>query len=211
MFTVVKDEQDGSPQERAAATKKRRTRERLLAAADKLVRERGIEVRAEDVAVAAGVSVATFYSVFPSKSDMFTVAFRELVLGDMPDHAGYIDHADALIRYLNDLYRAVADRKSLIRGALLARIYTPAPLVQPGEWIASGESGGDIALELAHDILEIVLYHHHAESLSDSAVFAEVYAAQAMALFVLDGLAVGLKLTPEHIAQMIYQLTPKAD
>jgi len=61
-----------SPRERAAETKRRRTRDNLILSADALTQRDGLNVRAEDVAQQAGVSVATFYNVFPTRGAMFT-------------------------------------------------------------------------------------------------------------------------------------------
>jgi AcrR family transcriptional regulator len=54
-----------------------RNRERILAAAQDLFSERGIDVTMEDVAKRAGVGAATLYRRFPTRADLLAGAFEE--------------------------------------------------------------------------------------------------------------------------------------
>lgn len=69
-----------SRQARAGETKKRRTREKLIQAADYVMREVGMSATVEEIAEEAGVSTATFYSFYRSRNDLCETAFMVLVL-----------------------------------------------------------------------------------------------------------------------------------
>jgi AcrR family transcriptional regulator len=59
-------------EQRARRTKGERTRERLLAAAERVfVRDGYLEARVADIAVEAGLSHGSFYTYFDSKQDVF--------------------------------------------------------------------------------------------------------------------------------------------
>jgi len=58
-------------------TKAQRTKESILQAAMKLMKERGfIDTTIRDICAAAGVSIGTFYTYFPSKQDIFADLFN---------------------------------------------------------------------------------------------------------------------------------------
>lgn len=193
------DSDNQRPQDRAAETKRRRTRERFIQAADKMIQQQGLGVTAEAVASEAGLSVATFYTVFPSRGQMFTEVFRELVLGVLDAPVRYEAAGKGLTDYLDDLDKLTKDRKALIAGTLIARLETPAPVVDTTVWIG-GESGGDVVLELAHEMLTFVIGKLRVSELEEVSsdtdrriaeehlknFYAPLQAVQALALSVLD-------------------------
>jgi AcrR family transcriptional regulator len=67
-----------SPRERAAQTKRNRTREALITAAIDLVSEAG-SYRLEDIASAAGVGLATVYNHFGGKKQLVDAAYERLM------------------------------------------------------------------------------------------------------------------------------------
>lgn len=70
---------DLSPRQRAAETKRRRTRVALLDAATAVFSEQGWEARMEDVAQRAGIGAATAYNHFPSKVGLMMQTFDHLM------------------------------------------------------------------------------------------------------------------------------------
>jgi AcrR family transcriptional regulator len=153
------------------------------------------------------VSTATFYNFFPSRGAMFTEVFRELVLGSLEEEplvyaavdAGHFDTCKGIESYLRALYAASADRTHLIRGALQHRLETPPPVVSWVRWL-EGYSGGDIALEIAHDILTLLFL---AFGEDPDPFIAVAFAAQALALYVLDLLSVGTEQEPSLLAEIV--------
>ncbi len=70
----------GDPRARAAQTKRDRTRRALLDAAEATFGSRGwARTRVEDIAAAAGVSVATAYNHFPTKHTLIGQVYEPLV------------------------------------------------------------------------------------------------------------------------------------
>jgi hypothetical protein len=64
--------------QRAALTKRRRTREALITAAVEIIKEGGA-FRGENIAEAAGVGLATLYNHFGSKGELLKVAYERLL------------------------------------------------------------------------------------------------------------------------------------
>jgi AcrR family transcriptional regulator len=57
----------------------RANRERLIAAAHEVFRERGIDAEMKEIAERAGVGIGTIYRNFPTKDDLFAALVRELI------------------------------------------------------------------------------------------------------------------------------------
>jgi AcrR family transcriptional regulator len=70
---------DLSPRQRAAETKRRRTRIALLDAATVVFSKQGWQARMEDVAQQAGIGAATAYNHFPSKVGLMMHTFDHLM------------------------------------------------------------------------------------------------------------------------------------
>jgi len=95
-----------SPEARAEAglTKKRRTREKLIHAADYLMRDRGLDATVEAIAKEAHVSVPTFYNFFRSRNHVCAWAFNVLVLDQIQiaNNRNFITTAEMFIRLCVD-------------------------------------------------------------------------------------------------------------
>lgn len=107
------------PRARAGETKRRRTREKLMNAADYAMRESGVSATVEEIAEEAGVSTATFYTFYHSRNEVCLDAFTELVLAPletlgMPDKP-FKESAEALLKQCEG-------RSALVRAALTARL-----------------------------------------------------------------------------------------
>lgn len=80
----------------------RANRDRLLAAAHELLRERGVEAEIKEIAERAGVGVGTFYRNFPTKDDLIVAIAQEMfdaIAAVMDDALAEADPIAAL-RYL---------------------------------------------------------------------------------------------------------------
>lgn len=175
-----------NPRERAAQAKRDRSRQALIGAAvDLVVESRGLGYRVEDIAAAAGVSLATLYNHFETKADLIRAAFERVVEPvtapiNRAVEAGSYNPPDPraeLIRWIFDVASLLHDHAGLV--AEVVRVWTennlqslaqgnPAPtlsrtlrdvlLVQP-EF-----SGGLGSLKLGvhgSDAWEIASYHMH--------------------------------------------------
>lgn len=71
--------EEAGPRQRAAETKRLRTREALVTAAIDLVSEAGKFYRVEDIAGAAGISLATLYNHFGTKKELIDAAYARLM------------------------------------------------------------------------------------------------------------------------------------
>ena len=72
--------EEKSRQARAAETKRRRNRAKLIQAADDVMREEGLTATVEGIAKAAGLSTATFYTFYTSRNALCIDAFTEAVV-----------------------------------------------------------------------------------------------------------------------------------
>jgi len=209
--------------QRAGETKKRRTREALVEAADALIRSDGINVTAEAVAREAGVGVATFYTVFPSRAAMFTEVFRELV--SEPHRAAVEEVLEATARDDGtlpwpDQRRRVTDlvasfgaltsgRNHLVTGALMSRLSeTPEPGLGT-DWLVEDETGTDPVRDLAVRILMTLPIQ--AWTCPDSRIDARRLAAlrqlvHQVALYLMDTASTGGELLPDSVADVLLGL-----
>ncbi len=67
------------PVERPLRADAERNRQRILAAAEELFRERGLGVSLDDIAAAASVGVGTVYRRFPDKDDLIDALFEDKI------------------------------------------------------------------------------------------------------------------------------------
>lgn len=176
---------------RAAETKKRRTRDKLIHAADFVMREDGWEARVETIAEEAGVSSPTFYNTFKSRNAVCSAAVESLVL-DQLDLLGGID----TLRYLQALSSLTLERQDLVRAALVARLeagITHGGLkVEPtflGPFVANVSGQADIVERLARG-----LYYSTATGTmvhEDRNLVGLDFAMRALALMMFDLIAAG--------------------
>lgn len=112
-------DEDDDPRQRAAATKRERSRSALTAAATTLFNEQGYEKTSmEDIAAQAGVSVATAYNYFSTKDQLPSMCLGPLLddLGDSVRHdlnAG-ANLADAISRHLHGAARVLQRNRRLV-------------------------------------------------------------------------------------------------
>lgn len=118
LVIASEDPPSSDPRARAARTKRDRTRRALLDAADAAFGSRGwAATRMEDVAVGAGVSLATTYNHFPTKhvlvAELFGPLLRPLLLQAERDAGAGRDAADALDDQVRELARLGARHRML--------------------------------------------------------------------------------------------------
>lgn len=123
------DEEALTPAERAARTKRLRTRKKLVEAAVFWVNETGIDARAEDIAEDAGVSVATYYNVFKTRADLFnTLMITQcyVPLQNVIRDPGTLEHV-ALTQdvYFGGLSALIQQNLNVVRGLLSTRYDEP--------------------------------------------------------------------------------------
>jgi AcrR family transcriptional regulator len=88
-----------------------RNRQRILAAAADVFRERGLDATLDEVARAAGVGVGTVYRRFPDKESLVTELFRDRIdslVTVAEDACGVPDPWDGLVSYLEYAAAAMA-------------------------------------------------------------------------------------------------------
>jgi AcrR family transcriptional regulator len=115
------------PPIRAKRTDAVRNRERVVAAAEVLLAERGIDATIPDIAAAAGVGKATVYRSFPTKEHLVAaIAGRHLrrLAASCDEAATSDDPARALAAILRDVARRQATNR-LLTGALSAAVRLP--------------------------------------------------------------------------------------
>jgi AcrR family transcriptional regulator len=97
---------DMSVEERELRADARRNRQRLIAAAQTLFRQRGLEVGVAEIAEAAGVGRGTLFRNFASKEDLIGAIIAERMY-EAADHGEELLQADdpgeALFEFLRDL------------------------------------------------------------------------------------------------------------
>jgi AcrR family transcriptional regulator len=111
-------EEPYDPHRAAGETKKRRTREKLIQAADRVMRDTRGGATVEAIAEDAGVSTATFYAFFTSRNAVCSAAFVEVVLGPL-ESAGV--GRQPFDQSVDALYKVCGEREDLVRAALIAR------------------------------------------------------------------------------------------
>ena len=114
--------EEKSRQERAAETKRRRNRVKLIHAADDKMREEGLSATVEGIAKAAGLSTATFYTFYTSRNALCVDAFSELVIAvleeTLTDNQTVLDRVTAT-------GKLCLQRPYLLRAALIERLESP--------------------------------------------------------------------------------------
>lgn len=199
------------PRVRAAATKRARTAFKLREAADVVIMRDGLGARAEDIAAEAGVSVASFYNVYPSRFDLYDAIYKHKIA----DVATWRD-ADSVDRhfvmdpplYFKRLLDAAGPRSNLVRGRLIARLESPpSNVIYLDHWTnwyrGGGEDSQDFVQEIAHDIIFIL----QGMPFEPVAVSVDAVAiATGFVLNILDSIARGVPMDPAHLVEMASSL-----
>lgn len=117
---------DRSPRQRAAETKRRRTRVALLDAATAVFSEHGWQARMEDVAQRAGIGAATAYNHFPSKVDLMMHTFARIMepLQEKVNHdiAAKVDPTIATTRHITEIVHLLKTSYKSMTAAYLAAV-----------------------------------------------------------------------------------------
>lgn len=127
---------DLSPRQRAAETKRRRTRVALLDAATAVFSEQGWQARMEDVAQRAGIGAATAYNHFPSKVGLMMQTF-DYVMQPYADKATEaieteIDPVFAVTKHVTEMTHNLGkSHKGLVRAYLVAMAEAASDSVGP--------------------------------------------------------------------------------
>lgn len=90
---------------RVSKEKAAENRERILVAAARLFRERGISVGVDEVATEAGLTHGSLYSQFGSKERLAAEALRHALAGSAAKYAGVETLAEYARRYLSARHR----------------------------------------------------------------------------------------------------------
>lgn len=106
------------PRVRGGETRKRRTREKLLRAADVVMQDEGLEATVQSIAEEAGVSTATFYSFYKSRNELCMDAFVEVILVPL-ENAGVSEQPFG--KSVDALQRTCQQRQGLVAAALSGR------------------------------------------------------------------------------------------
>lgn len=115
-------EEEQSRQVRAAATKRRRNRMKLIHAADQVMNEEGMSATVESIAKAAGLSTATFYTFYPSRNALCVDAFTELVIDVLDDT---LTDSNTVLDRVTSIGKLSLQRRALLRAALIERLESP--------------------------------------------------------------------------------------
>lgn len=107
---------------KAGETKKRRTYERLIRAADTVMRREGMVATVESIARGAGLSVPTFYNFFVSRNHLCAEAYRHLVLQEMYKTFGQQNFVEQMRTYA----QLTTDRTDLVRASQIFLLEAPA-------------------------------------------------------------------------------------
>ena len=119
---VVAEAKQQSRQEKAAETKRRRNRMKLIHAADDVMHEQGMSATVESIAKAAGLSTATFYTFYTSRNALCVDAFLELVVDVLDDT---LTDNNTVQDRIEATARLCFQRRSLLRAALIERLESP--------------------------------------------------------------------------------------
>jgi AcrR family transcriptional regulator len=197
-------EVDLTPAERAAATKKHRTRHKLLVAADKLIKADGMDVSVEAIAAEAGLSAATFYNVWSTKAQMFIEVFRHYVIrGGLQE-----DRRAGLVPLFYAFRMGYQDRSNLVRAVLIARLTASDRPDNQDDWAQHGEPYYDPVLELAYGVFTEA---RGTSSLSTDEAIILANSAKAAVLIALDSVAItgSGEWTSEQLANIVTMSMPK--
>ncbi len=146
-----------------------RNRERLLEAADRMFRERGIDVSVGEIAGAAGLGRATLFRNFASKHELIAAVLGERV-GELLAYSRRLleqdpDDAEVTFTFATGLVARLAENRALMQAATdelpqpspaLARAHT-ALLELMGALLARGKRAGAVRPEAtATDLMALI-------------------------------------------------------
>jgi AcrR family transcriptional regulator len=118
----LRSDEGYDPRKAAGETKRRRTREKLIQAADHVMREQGNDATVEAIAEDAGVSTATFYTFFRTRNELCYEAFTDLVLEPL-HKLGIAERPYTESMHL--FLQQCEGRSGLVRGALGQKLDNP--------------------------------------------------------------------------------------
>ena len=176
-----------SRQMRAAETKKRRTREKLIHAADAVLRDDGLSATVEAIAEEAGVSTATFYSFYPSRNALCADVFYALV-GRVLEQTN--THDRPFSERVTTLANLTEGRQSLTRAALMGRLDELHRDVPPDMWPV------DFVRHLAWALWV------HDDTQAFGIITSSFVVLHATALELLDNIAFGVPLETLDLSRL---------
>ncbi len=143
----------GEWHQRAVATRRRRSEEKILEAAAALIQEHGNETTVEMIAEQAGVGVATVYNRFDSKAGLYASVFDRLQPTPSVEAPGDVLTSERVERQLRSLATSLSRHRALALGLQKALSEGPVerldslagPLTAA---IKEGQARGDIRPDL---------------------------------------------------------------
>lgn len=170
-------------------------RRHILAAAGRLMAERGLATPLGDIAAAAGVGIGTLYRRFPARADLVEALFEERLaayLADLEEALDIPDGWDAFVWYLRrSTTREVADRAltelldvELPAGAVRQLKERVIPLGE--ELLERAKAGGRLRSDIT--ISDVVVLKHALCSIGTLLARADGPAWERYLDMVLDGL-----------------------
>lgn len=177
-----------SRQQRAAETKRRRTRERLITAAAQALSEEGWDATVEDISGRAGISTATFYTFYGSRYLVCMDAFTELVIVPA-ENAGM--QMKPFSETASHITLTAQPHALLLRAAMVGRLESSIGWIAPHPHLRVVRAGRRrLELEGRHDFVDRL-----ARLLADDKVVdrnnddqAIILALTSAALRLLDGI-----------------------
>jgi AcrR family transcriptional regulator len=141
-------------------------RQKIIAAADRLISEQGLGVGHDQIARAAGVAVGTVYRRFPDKSALVAALFTEQVetVVDAARAALLVEDAwQAIVEFLTAILKMQADSRGLrelVSGSPHAQDLTRYARAQIGpvvrELVARGHDAGVLRADIAEQDIALI-------------------------------------------------------
>ena len=174
-------------------------RQKIIAAADRLISEQGLGVGHDQIARAAGVAVGTVYRRFPDKSALVAALFTEQVetVVDAARAALLVEDAwQAIVEFLTAILKMQADSRGLrelVSGSPHAQDLTRYARAQIGpvvrELVARGHDAGVLRADIAEQ--DIALIPIMIGSIIHTARTVDAELWRRTLAVVLDGLRAG--------------------
>jgi AcrR family transcriptional regulator len=185
-----------TPHQRAAETKRARTREKAIKAVEKLLRKAKDQMplpRMEDIAAVADVGAATLYKTFGSRDQLLVEAFKDLVLRPMDEEVERLNKVPDLQPVQKLTFYFIALNKAASKGRW--RLFQAANHSR----IDIPPQGEEEEQDPDADDLILTTLEKHIESLGPQTQYATFDTRAMIALRLFDMYARGGYMTREDL------------